>query len=28
LGLRLEIERLNVLDGAWVGLVSGFYQFK
>ena len=28
LGLRLEIERLNVLDGAWVGLASGFYQFK
>ena len=28
LGLRVEIERLNVLDGAWVGLASGFYQFK
>jgi hypothetical protein len=28
LGLRLEVNRLSLLDGAWVGLVSGFYQFK
>jgi hypothetical protein len=27
-GLRLEIERLSVYDGAWVGLASGYYQFK
>jgi hypothetical protein len=27
-GLRLEVERLNVLSGAWVALASGIYQFK
>ena len=28
LGFRLELESLNLLDGAWVASASGIYQFK
>jgi hypothetical protein len=28
LGFRLEVENLNVVDGAWVASASAVYQFK